>query len=130
MKTEREIFADNLSRLIEESKTLNKAKIAAELGVSRATLSDYTIGKAYPRPSNMAKLCEILGVSQYDLTTNHYQEQENFIPNRELWDIAKEIYEDPEARRIYTAMRSLSLNEKRMVKAFITALEQEKRGCE
>ena len=125
MKTEREIFAENLTKLIEKSH-LNKARIAAELGVSRGTMSDYTNAKAYPRPSKMAKLCEILGVSQYDLTTSHYQEEETFVPNREILSIANEIYENPEARKIYLAIKGLSENEIQAVNALLTTLENGK----
>lgn len=130
MKTEREIFAENLTRLIEKSPNLNKARIAAELGVSRGTMTDYTNANAYPRPARMAKLCEILGVSQYDLTTSHYQEEEDFVPNREILSIAKEIYENTDARNIYLAIKGLSPNEIQAVKALLTTLEEGKRGCE
>lgn len=130
MKTEREIFAENLTRMIEKNPDLNKAKIAAELGVSRGTVSDYTSAKAYPRPAKMAKLCEILGVSQYDLTTSHYDEEDGFVPNREVLSIAKEIYKNPDARKIYRAIKGLNTNEIQAVKALLTTLEKGKRGCE
>lgn len=130
MKTEREIFAENLTRIIESNPDLNKAKIAAELGVSRGTMSDYTNAKAYPRPAKMAKLCEILGVSQYDLTTSHYEKEDGFVPNREVLSIAKEIYKNPEIRKIYHAIMGLSANEIQAIRTLLTTFEEGKRGCE
>ena len=122
MKTEREIFARNLSRIIENNPNLNKAKIAAELGVSRGTMSDYTSGKAYPRPSKMTELCKILGVSQYDLTTDHYADEEPFVPNREVLSLAKSFYANAEMRNVFAAIVRLDENEFDALKAFLNAL--------
>ena len=120
---EREIFAKNLALIIEKSH-LNQAKIAAELGVSRGTMCDYLHARAYPRPAKLAQLCEILGVSQYDLTTSVYSDDGIFIPNEELLSIAKEIYKNPDARSIYTAIKGLEADEIRMVRALIEKLSK------
>lgn len=118
---EREIFARNLRITIEKSH-LNQAQIAERLGVSRGTMSDYTKGKAFPRPEKMKRLCGILGVSQYDLTTDLYQEEDRFVPNKELLDLAKEIYESPDARAIYTKIRGLDTEEIRAIRTLISKL--------
>lgn len=122
MRTEREIFARNLSRIIEGNPNFTKAKIAAELGVSRGTMSDYTSGKAYPRPSKMAELCKILGVSQYDLTTDYYADEEPFVPNREVLSLAKSFYMNPEMRNVFAAIVRLDQSEFEALKAFLNAL--------
>lgn len=122
-KTEREIFATNLRLTIEKSH-LNQAQIASKLGVSRGTMSDYVHGRAYPRPQKLAQLCDILGVSQYDLTTDFYSDEDQFAPNGELWHIAKEIYDNPDARAIYTAIKGLETDEIRMVRALIEKLRK------
>lgn len=122
MKTEREIFARNLRRMIEKNPNLNQARIAAELGVSRGTMSDYTNGKAYPRPSKMTELCKILGVSQYDLTTDHYADEEPFVPNREVLSLAKSFYANAEMRNVFAAIVRLDENEFDALKAFLNAL--------
>ena len=121
MSKEREIFARNLTRIIERSPNLNKARIAAELGISRGTMSDYTNGKAYPRPSKMAELCKILGVSQYDLTTDFYEEEE-IIPNREVLYLANAFYKNPERRNVFAAIVQLNDSEFEALKSFMKAL--------
>ena len=117
---EREVFARNLRITINKSH-LNQSQIADRLGVSRGTVSDYTTGKAFPRPEKLKQLCEILGVSQYDLTTDFYQEEDRFVPNKELLALAKEIYENPDARAIYTQIKALDAEG---VKAFRTLLSK------
>lgn len=65
MKTEQEyveIFARNLTRQIERS-DMSKAQLGALLGVSRATVSDWTNGKVQPRLPMFFRICEALGCS-------------------------------------------------------------------
>lgn len=124
-RTEREIFAKNLRAVVEKSH-LQYKDIAAELGVSRGTMSDYIHARNFPRPEKLAQLCNILGVSQYDLTTDFYSNEEEFVPNGELWHIAKEIHDNPDARAIYTDIKSLEEDEVRMVRTLIQKLKKKK----
>lgn len=125
-KTEREIFAANLRGLIARSH-LSQADIAGRMGISRGTMSDYTRGRAYPRAEKMTKLCEILGVSQYDLTTDHYiaENKEAFVPNRELMILAREIYENPDARALYILVKQLDKAEQDAIKTIILKLTEQ-----
>lgn len=117
--TEREIFARNLKDWVTKS-YMNQARVAEKLGVSRGTFSDYLSGKAYPRPEKMKRLSEILGVSQIDLTSDGSPlngEASNF--NSEILKIAQDIYEHPDARALYSAIRKMEAVE---VEAFRTII--------
>ncbi len=62
MKTEQEyaaIFARNLARQIDRA-DMSKSQLGALLGVSRATVSDWTTGKIQPRLPMFFRICEAL----------------------------------------------------------------------
>lgn len=119
--TEREIFAKNLRFFVEKSH-LNQTQIADRLNVSKGTMSDYVHGRAFPRPEKLTELCEILGVSQYDLTTDFYPDKESFAPTNEMLIIAKELQSDPELRRLYDRIRLLNSDERELVRNLINKL--------
>lgn len=114
--TEREIFAQNLKHLVAKS-YMNQAQVAEKLGVSRGTFSDYLSCKAYPRPEKMRRLSEILGVSQIDLTSDGQSLDGESNLNSEILKIAQDIYDHPDARALYSAIRKLEAVE---VEAFRT----------
>ena len=62
MKTEQEyaaIFARNLTNYLERI-DMSKARLGAILGVSRATVSDWTNGNVQPRLPMFFRICEAL----------------------------------------------------------------------
>ena len=116
--TERKVFATNLKKITEKS-YMNQAQIAEKLGVSRGTFSDYLSGKAYPRPEKMKRLSEILGVSLIDLTSDGQPIDEGSKVNSEILKIAHDLYENPDARALYSAIRKLEAVE---IEAFRTLI--------
>ena len=118
--TARQIFAKNLKIIIEQSH-MNQAEVAQRLGVSKGTLCDYCHERSFPRPDKLSQLCEILGVSQYDLTTGNYS-PDNFVPNRELLDLAKDLYENSEARSTYIALKNLNKDDLNIIRHLIKKL--------
>ena len=126
MCNEREVFANNLRRIIDSSGIWTQSKLAAELEVSKGTMHDYISGKAYPRPARMTRLCQILGVSQYDLTTASYAEEGVTYYNQEVANIAQNIYENPDARGLYTAILELEPEEIQALKIIVMKLKSKK----
>lgn len=62
MRTEQEfitIFARNLSAEIKRA-GMNKEQLAKAVGVSKATVSDWTLGKGQPRLPMFFRVCEAL----------------------------------------------------------------------
>ena len=60
-------FGKNLRGFVERSGKMSK-EIAAEIGVSAATFSEWMNGRKYPRNSHIDKLAKFFGVSRSDLT--------------------------------------------------------------
>lgn len=120
---ERKIFAKNLRFFIEKSH-LNQTQIADRLNVSKGTVSDYVHGRAFPRPEKLAELCNILGVSQFDLTTDFYSDKDTFVPDPEALRIAQELQNDPELRRLYSSIRRLSSEDRAIIRNLISKITE------
>lgn len=105
---------------------MTQAQIAEKMGVSRGTFSDYLTCKAYPRPEKMKRLSEILGVSHIDLTTEGQSFEGPGQLNSELINIAKDLYENPDARSLYTAIRTLEDIEIDALRTIILRLKERK----
>lgn len=61
-----QIFAKNLKRIL-EMRDIEQKKLAADLGFSTATVSDWVNGNKYPKPANMQKLADYLNCKVSDL---------------------------------------------------------------
>lgn len=120
--TEREIFARNLCAILNKSH-IRPIDIANELEISKGTVRDYMTGRCFPRPDKLATLCKLLGVSQYDLTTDFHKEIDDFVPNREVLALAKEIYENPDARSLYLQIRALDENKIQNIRNMISEFD-------
>lgn len=118
----KQIFSQNLRVLIEQS-GLNQSEVAQKLGVSKGTLCDYCHERSYPRPDKLEQLCVILGVSQYDLTTD-VSAEEDFVPNTELLALAKDLLDNPEARAVYLATKKLNAADLNAVRYIILQLAE------
>ncbi|MBR1747073.1 MAG: helix-turn-helix transcriptional regulator [Clostridia bacterium] len=66
MKNYEEIIAANLRTEIENS-AKSKSQIAAEIGISKPTLSQYLSGRIFPSLATFARLCEVLDCSADDI---------------------------------------------------------------
>lgn len=64
--TDREIFQENINRLIEQS-GITQQYLAECVGVERSTVSAWARGKAYPRADTMEKLAIVFGINLSDL---------------------------------------------------------------
>jgi transcriptional regulator with XRE-family HTH domain len=63
----KQIFAENFKRLMEGSgKT--QADMVIDLGITASTVSDWYLGKKYPRVDKMQTIAEYFGVRMSDLT--------------------------------------------------------------
>lgn len=63
----REIFKKNLEQTM-AAKRINQADIVAALNVTASTVSDWALGKKYPRVDTMQRLADYLGVPMSALT--------------------------------------------------------------
>lgn len=66
MKSQREILADNLERLI-EARGIDQKILAERIGVSTASISNWVTGIKYPRIDKIQLLADYFGVKHSDL---------------------------------------------------------------
>ena len=67
-ETAREIFVSNLHRLMDERR-INQMDIANVLRITPSTVSDWYLGKKYPRVDTMQLLADLFDVPMSRLTT-------------------------------------------------------------
>lgn len=82
MKTQREIFSENLRRIMAE-KGLNQSKFAKLLGYSPSTLSDWITKKKYPRDYKIDELADKLKINRKELVSDD---------NLKKWDELTDTY--------------------------------------
>ena len=76
--TDREIFRNNLTALMNSSK-VKQIDIAKYAEVSYQTVSAWVTGRGYPRADAMEKLCRFFGVKQSALTEQHGEQTDETI---------------------------------------------------
>ena len=88
----RKIFADNLSRLLEE-RGLEQQRVASDLNISTSTLSAWVTGKRFPRADIMQLLAQYLHVTVSELVDLQTDEKITSKKHRILFDRTKELTE-------------------------------------
>ena len=116
----KEIFAENLTHYINKSGK-RAVDIAASIGVSKGTFSDWKNAKSLPRTDKFDDLCAYFGCSRADLLEPRTEENEYFL-NKEVQEIAEELYADSDKRALFSASRSLSKEDILVVKNLIERL--------
>lgn len=66
MSETRKIFANNLSRLIEE-RGIEQRKLASDLNVSASIVSSWVLGKRFPRANTMQEIADYFHVTVSEL---------------------------------------------------------------
>lgn len=79
MKTQREIFAENLQRLVDERK-IDQRDLAVRLNVSDTSISNWLRGKKYPRINHIQELAEYFGVNKSELMEEKIANLERLAP--------------------------------------------------
>ena len=116
----KQIFSENLQHYLKKSgKT--QAQVAADLGVSKGTFSDWSNGKVFPRMDKIEMLSEYFGIKKSDLVEERSEENEYFL-NKEVAEMAQELYDNPDARALFSASRKLSKEDIEVVKNLIDRL--------
>ena len=121
MRSKRKVFSENLQNAIGTS-YYSQAQLAELCGVSRGSFGDWVHGRTFPRPEKLSLLAKALGVSEYDLTTDFESERNSYYENHEVASIANELFNDAEARAIYTAITRLEPADRAALKQIINSL--------
>lgn len=64
----KQVFAQNLRQYL-EAKGLSQLDLAAHMGCSSSTVSDWCNGKKYPRVDKMQRIADFLGIRMSELTS-------------------------------------------------------------
>lgn len=107
MASKRIIFAKNLQRVFEKSH-LTRAQLADICEVSTASVGDWLNAKTLPRTEKVSIIAKALGVTETELMTDFENRDARRYQNREIEDLAKELYHNPEARTLYEEIARLS----------------------
>lgn len=67
MKSQREIFAENLKRILEQRR-MDQVDLANEIGVSKTSVNNWVKGLKYPRIDKIQLIAEVLRVNKSELT--------------------------------------------------------------
>ena len=114
----RDIFVENLERIM-RNRGITQANIVANLNTNASTVSDWVIGKKYPRVDSMQRLADYLDVTMAELTTKRDDQLEQEIEILKGMFLNKEVIalsnnNNPEVIEInyYESGIMLSLNGK------------------
>ena len=88
--TDREIFKDNINRLMEAT-GCTQQKLADFVGVERTTVSAWMRGKSYPRADVMERISYFFGITLSDLITEK-SERDLELRLIRAWRTAEPMY--------------------------------------
>ena len=118
----KQTFSENLKYYLKLNGK-NQAQVSADLGVSRGSFSDWANGKVFPRMDKIEMLADYFGIKKSDLVEERSEENEYFL-NKEVAETAQELYDNPDARALFSASRKLSKEDILTVKNLIDRLTQ------
>lgn len=78
MKSQREIFSENLQRILNERK-IDQRALADQLKVTETSVSNWVQGKKYPRIDKIQKMADFLNVSKSELIEEDFEKPGNLI---------------------------------------------------
>lgn len=120
----KKVFSRNLRMLVEKS-PFKAAEIAEKLGISRGTMTDYMDGRYCPKPDRLKELCQILGVAERDLTTDFEKNDDEVELSPELIKLARELFENPQARALYNAITALDQDTQQSFLTILNKIDKE-----
>ena len=121
MASKREIFARNFRTAFEKSH-LNQVQLGDICSVSKATVNDWLNGRTMPRLEKIGMIARTLGVTERDLLTGLNDQDERMYGNREIADLARELYNDPESRSLYEEISRLTPENKQAVAQIVRTM--------
>lgn len=114
------VFIDNLKYFLGE-RGMTQADLANRLGMTKGAISDWMGGRAMPRMAKIQQIAQILDIENSDLVEERNNNNKYFV-NKEVQEIAQELYNNPEARTLFRASQKLSKEDMQVVKAMIDSL--------
>lgn len=118
----KQIFANNLYYYM---KTKNKTQndIVRDLGITASTVSDWVLGKKYPRIDKMQKLADYFGVLKSDLTEEHAESQ--LTEDIELQEYLEHLKNRSEMRMLFSVAKGATKEDIIQAVKIIEALKKD-----
>ena len=113
----KDIFAKNLKKYLEINGK-NQVDLTNYMGVSPSTVSDWCNGAKMPRMDKIQAICNWLQVEKSDLLEEHNEELSYYI-NDDAKEYAQFLFENPEYRVLFSAVRKVSKDDLDMVRQII-----------
>lgn len=117
------IFSKNLKAYLSEF-DMTQADLAARLGVSTQSVSNWCKGAKSPRMDKVDAMCSIFHCKRSDLMQDHHETEDKYYLNPKTREIAQEIYENKDLSLLFDAARDASPEDLQTVHTMLSALKK------
>ena len=104
---------------------MQQKELAAAIGVTQQTISEWEHGKKDPSGERLDKLAELFGVSRNELLCLSVPATQT-DDDRELWELREKVRRDPERHYLFSLASNGTIDDVRRAVAIIDALKQTK----
>ena len=117
---QKRIFAKNLNNLIEKHR-LTQSEAAHKIGVSPQTFNTWCKGIALPRMGKIQKLSDFFNVDKSELIDemSEFKDDSHYYLDDDTRELAKFMFENPEYKALFDALRNVSKDDIDFVKEMI-----------
>ncbi len=114
------IIGQNIARMLSETGHTQR-ELADFCGVHPSTPSAWVLGKKAPRPTKLAKICEFFGCTLQELLQPK-SEGKSYYVEEYAAELAQLLYEHPDYKVLFDAVRTVKKEDLEFVKDFIDRL--------
>lgn len=117
------IFSKNLKAYL-SAFDMTQADLAARLGVSTQSVSNWCKGAKSPRMDKVDAMCSIFHCKRSDLMQDHHETEGEYYLNPKTREIAQAIYENKDLALLFNAARDASPEDLQTVHTMLSALKR------
>lgn len=114
----REVFAKNLKKYLELNDK-QPVDIVNDLGIPFSTVSNWVNGLKLPRMGKIELLAQYLHIEKSDLLEEKTDNSENYYLNDETRDLAQFLFENPDYKVMFDAVRKVKKEDLAFIKEMI-----------
>lgn len=114
----REVFARNLKKYLELNDK-QPVDIVNDLGIPFSTVSNWVNGLKLPRMGKIELLAQYLHIEKSDLLEEKVESSENYYLNDETRELAQFLFENPNYKVMFDAVRKVKPEDVEFIKEMI-----------
>lgn len=103
---------------LRDSKGVKDATVAKATGINQSTFTDWKTGRSVPKKEKLQKIADYFGVSLDYLMTGDDQNMPYYL-NDETRDIAQFLFENPDYKVMFDAVRKVKKEDLAFIKEMI-----------